>query len=137
MVSVRKLKEKSAAAGRAGEAARTSASRAARREEALRGDCGRCDDSLRVEEAQVARRRCGVAGDGALSEWMAGVGALMVVAGFASAWARQTTPFCAYAPVFDGSFSIRKSVLRRSRRATALRFPNALSHPRRSPLEPC
>lgn len=93
-----KLKEKAAAAGLAGEAARTRARRAARREEMLRGARGGCGDSRRVEAAEVARRRGGVAGacgrGGALSEWMAGVGALMVVAGCASLWA--STQFCAY-----------------------------------------
>lgn len=81
-VSVRKLKEKAAAAGLAGEAARTRARRAARREEMLRGARGGCGDSRRVDAAEVARRRVGVTGacgrGGAPSEWMAGVGALMI-----------------------------------------------------------
>lgn len=70
-----KLKEKAAATGRAGEAARTRASSAARREETLGGGC---EDSRKAEAAEVARRRSGAGG--VLSEWMAGVG-LMVVEG--------------------------------------------------------
>jgi hypothetical protein len=60
-----------------------------------------------VEAAQVARRSCGVAGDGALSEWMAGVGALMVVAGCASAWALgfpQRNFVLTRASISEGSF---------------------------------
>ena len=98
MVSIRKLKEKAAAAGPAGEAARTRARRAARREETPGGDCGGCEDFRMVEEAEVARRRCGVAG--ALSEWMAGVGALMVVAGCPDVLLGgplSSTPVCDYA----------------------------------------
>uniref|UniRef100_A0A453LXD8 Uncharacterized protein n=1 Tax=Aegilops tauschii subsp. strangulata TaxID=200361 RepID=A0A453LXD8_AEGTS len=66
----------------------------------LRGARGGSGDSRRVDAAEVARRRVGAAGacgrGGALSEWMAGVGALMVVAGCASVWA--STQFRAYAP---------------------------------------
>ena len=83
---VRMPREKAAAAGRAGDAARTRARSTARREARLGGvggdGCG-SEDLRRGEAAAAAapRRRGGLAGvgpGGAASEWMARIGTLIV-----------------------------------------------------------
>jgi len=81
---VRMPREKAAAAGRAGAAARTRARSTARREARLGGvggdGCGSVD-LPRGEAAAAPRRRGGLAGvgpGGAASEWMARIGTLIV-----------------------------------------------------------